>query len=128
MLCFDTPLHRVTSERPFRKASLTALRNPNTMTWVAAVLILCQIADGVMTSIGLNRYGLHLEGNPALRAGMVAVGVVPALALAKSAAIAIIIWLRLLGDRVPWVGEALALLSLIYVSAAIIPWSCIILS
>lgn len=129
MTCCETalPLHRwpnAASPRALR----SVLRNPTAMTVVAAVLILCQVADGVMTAMGLSRFGVGMEGNPALRASMVALGVVPALILAKACAIGIVIWLRLIGDRVAWVGEALAILSLLYVSAALIPWGYMLLA
>lgn len=125
----DPPLplcHSVVAT-PYHRAIGAALRNPATMTWLAIALVFFQIVDGILTAIGMSRFGIGMEGNPALRAGMGALGVVPTLAIAKTVAISIIIWLRLVGEKVAWVGEALALIALTYLSAAVVPWGIIIL-
>jgi hypothetical protein len=54
------------------------------------------------------------------------IGVIPTLLLAKGAAIGMTIGLRQLGSQVVWVGQALLLLCLVYICAALIPWFIIL--
>ncbi len=106
---------------------VSVLRHPSVMTAFAGILVLCQILDGFATGLGMARFGVAMEGNIALREAMRMFGVAPTLIIAKGSAIAIVVSLRLLGRQVLWVGETLALLSLAYIGAAIIPWSVILL-
>jgi hypothetical protein len=106
---------------------VSLVRHPAVMTAFAAILVLCQVLDGFATGLGMARFGVAMEGNIALREAMRIFGVAPTLIIAKGLAIAIVISLRLLGRQVTWVGETLALLSLAYIGAAIIPWSVILL-
>lgn len=112
-----SPLHRL----------VLSFRRPVVLDSLALLLIVCQVLDGIATAVGLRRYGTGLEGNILLREGMKLCGVVPTLLVAKSAAIAMVIGLRRLGGQVVWVGEALFILSVTYMSAALIPWMIILI-
>lgn len=112
-----SPLHRF----------VLAFRRPVVLDSLTLLLIVCQVLDGIATAVGLSRFGTGLEGNILLREGMKLCGVVPTLLVAKSAAIAMVIGLRRLRGQVVWVGEALLILSVIYMSAALIPWMIILI-
>jgi uncharacterized membrane protein len=84
---------------------------------VIILFFLAQALDGGLTYIGVSLLGRDLEGNPLLHWLMGATGDVPALALAKLAAAGFGIILHLAS-----VHRAVALLTLLYLSAAIVPW------
>lgn len=90
------------------------------------LLILLQTADGILTSMGVSRFGLSVEGNPLLRLLMEEVGHVPALALLKLSAVVVVVGLVFLTSRLPWIRSALGAVSCIYLFAAIIPWTYIL--
>jgi hypothetical protein len=83
--------------------------------------LLAQCLDGVFTYVGVLTFGPGIEANPIIASLMAAFGSGPALAGAKVAA-------GLLGIclHVRQVHGAVALLSLFYVAAAIVPWSLIL--
>ena len=102
------------------------LRLPRVVDNLALLLIVCQLLDGIATAAGMHRFGISLEGNFILRETMKLIGVIPTLLLAKGAAIGMTIGLRQMGSQVVWVGQALLLLCLVYISAALIPWLMIL--
>ncbi len=102
------------------------LRLPDLVDNLALLLIVCQLLDGMATAAGMHRFGISLEGNFLLRETMKLIGVIPTLLIAKGAAIGMTIGLRQMGSQVVWVGEALLLLCLVYISAALIPWLIIL--
>jgi hypothetical protein len=102
------------------------LRLPRIVDHLTLLLIVCQLLDGLATAAGMHRFGVSFEGNFLLRETMRLIGVIPTLFLAKGAAIAMTIGLRRIGSQVAWVGEALLLLCLVYISAAIVPWFIIL--
>lgn len=85
-----------------------------------------QALDGIFTSIGINRYGLGIEGNPLLRVVMEEFGHIPTLAFLKLLAILIIVLLTVISARMPWVKGAMGAVSLVYLVAAIVPWTYIL--
>ena len=85
-------------------------------------LILLQAADGILTSVGVARYGVSIEGNPFLRTLMESYGHIPTLAVVKFLAVLIVLHLMQLAAELPWVKSAMGAVSCIYVCAAIIPW------
>lgn len=95
---------------------------------LGAILITLQILDGVLTGYGMNFFGTDMEGNVLLRTLMNAIGVIPALLLVKSIAIAVIIVLVSLSAQVKWLPLAMKGVIGLYVIAAIIPWSLILAS
>lgn len=79
--------------------------------------LVVQALDGMFTYVGIVSYGPAVEGNPLLSWMMAALGAGPALAGAKFAASMFGIVLHLTA-----VHRTVALLAVLYVSAAILPW------
>ncbi len=90
---------------------------------LGTMLAILQAMDGILTSIGVSRFGLHVEGNPLLRNLMELYGHAPALAITKGLAIFIVIFLTCLAHRVTWVKKALGALNCIYLFFAVLPWT-----
>jgi apolipoprotein N-acyltransferase len=102
-----------------KKAASTALT-------LGGVMIALQILDGVLTSIGMSRFGTEMEGNLLLRHLMELIGHIPALVIVKSVAIATVFGLVVAARQFGWVKNALGALSFVYLVAAIIPWTYIL--
>ena len=94
---------------------------------LALVLTALQVCDGILTAIGINAFGISAEGNGLLRYLMELIGFVPALIVAKSAAIMIIGVLCSLSARVAWIRHAMKVVIGVYLIAAVVPWSMILL-
>lgn len=84
--------------------------------------LLVQALDGVLTYVGLVTLGSHMEGNPVIASLMVAFGMGPGLAGAKLVAGTLGIALHLTG-----VHRLVAVLTAIYLAAAILPWTALLL-
>lgn len=89
-------------------------------------LICLQLADGLLTFLGIGRYGLSIEGNPILREFMVRFGTIPTLIVLKFAATLVIVWLVYSSREIPWVKKILGILCCVYIIAAIMPWTYIL--
>jgi hypothetical protein len=101
-----------------RRPSSGWLRRSLTFGNVAILTFLVvQALDGMLTYVGLVTYGPAVEGNPLLSWLMGLMGAAPALAGAKAAASAFGIVLHLTS-----VHRTVAVLAVLYVSAAILPW------
>ncbi len=111
-----------TANTPFSHGLSGSLRLPRVLNNLALLLIVCQLLDGIATAAGMHRFGISLEGNFLLRETMKLIGVIPTLLIAKGAAIGMTIGLRRMGSELVWIGQALLLLCLVYISAALIPW------
>ncbi len=85
------------------------------------VFLLAQASDGVLTYIGVNTYGLHVEGNPLIGWLMASMGEGPGLATAKLTAGFFGIALHLSS-----VHKAVALLAVFYLTVAVGPWVAIL--
>ena len=81
-----------------------------------------QCLDGVFTYLGISIWGLRAEGNPLISSAVSVAGLGPALAGAKLFAVALGMALHLF--RVHYV---VALLTVVYVAGAIIPWAAMFL-
>lgn len=92
---------------------------------LAAVLIVFQLLDGVLTALGVARYGIEAEGNALLRTFMYWWGAPTALFGAKAIAIMVVFALVRLAPQVPWVPTAMRCVIALYACAAIIPWTII---
>jgi len=88
---------------------------------VIILFFLSQALDGALTYIGVTLLGRDIEGNPLLHWLMGAAGYGPALALAKVSAAGFGIILHLAS-----VHRAVALLTLLYLSAAVVPWMAVL--
>jgi hypothetical protein len=107
-----------------RAVAASVLRFSRSTTFGNIVIVLffvSQALDGALTYIGLRTFGPAIEGNPLLAWLMASFGEAPALAGAKLAAIAFGMVLHLAS-----VHRAVALLTALYVSAAIFPWALIL--
>ena len=94
--------------------------------WLGAVLIAFQGMDGFLTAIGINRFGTAAEGNPLLRIMMEHFGHIQVLTMVKIAAVALVIIMTLLANRLPWIRHAMFGVCGLYLFAAIIPWTYIL--
>ena len=90
------------------------------------ILILLQAADGLLTSVGVSRFGVSVEGNPFLRHLMMEFGHLTTLTMVKFIAIAMICAMTYYATRQPWIRSAMGAVSAIYLFAAIIPWTYIL--
>jgi len=86
-------------------------------------LALLQIVDGMFTTMGINKFGVAIEGNPFLRGMMLEFGHVPTLAVVKLISIALVMILTVYSGRIPWVKNAMKAITGIYIAAAIVPWT-----
>lgn len=81
-----------------------------------------QFFDGVLTSMGMDKFGLHAEGNPFLRNIFYKFGHENTMLVVKSLAIIAVIFLTILAKRIKWIKDLIGALSFIYLFAAILPW------
>lgn len=88
---------------------------------VFAAFLLTQVLDGVLTYTGVSALGVGAEGNPLLAWLMTSYGEVIALAGAKIVAAACGVALYILA-----VDRLLAILTLVYIGAALIPWTIVL--
>ena len=90
---------------------------------VIVLFLIAQAADGVMTYVGVTTLGVQLEANPLLASLMTAFGEGAAVAAAKLVAAALGVSLHFIG-----VHRILAVLTGIYLLAALLPWAGVLLS
>jgi uncharacterized membrane protein len=88
---------------------------------VIILFFLAQALDGALTYVGVTLLGRDIEGNPLLHWLMGAAGYGPTLAMAKLSAAGFGIILHLAA-----VHRAVALLTLLYVTAAVVPWVAVL--
>lgn len=81
-----------------------------------------QVFDGVLTSMGMDKFGLHSEGNPFLRSIFYKFGHENTMLVVKSLAIIAVVFLTILAKRIKWIKDLIGALSCIYLFAAILPW------
>lgn len=93
---------------------------------LAVTLSAIQIIDGVFTSIGITMFGIEMEANPFLRSLMQGFGVSETLTVVKCIAILTIFMLFKLSTKVTWIPTAFKGLILLYLFAAILPWTIIL--
>ncbi|MCB0310735.1 MAG: hypothetical protein KDD42_05845 [Bdellovibrionales bacterium] len=112
-------------------ASYQRLSSPSSRREIVILGIIIsslQILDGAMTAMGVHHLGTEAEGNLFIRYLMELLGPNLALILVKSFAIAIVVMLCLLAKKVPWIPGALRGVACLYLCAAILPWSYILLT
>lgn len=85
--------------------------------------LVVQFLDGGLTYLGVTIWGPGVEANPLLSSAMAYLGIGASLAAAKSVAIGFGIILHLYR-----VHTMVALLTLFYVAAAIVPWAAVFLT
>ena len=99
--------------------------NPNrSFTWfgnvVIVVFLVSQALDGIFTYLGISAFGLS-EGNPLIAMSFRHAGVGPALTIAKLLSVGCSMLLHLFE-----LHRTLALLTVLYLSLAVLPWSYLI--
>ena len=80
------------------------------------------IFDGVLTSMGVSKFGQMSEGNIFLRDLMMEYGTDFTLTVIKAAAIGIVFFLTVVARKSRMVKDLIGVLSCIYLFAAILPW------
>lgn len=90
------------------------------------ILTLLQVLDGTLTISGVQRFGSGIEGNPLLHYLMQSFDATALIILVKAAAICVIWLLYTVHSRISWVIPSLQIVGIIYLAAAIIPWSVIL--
>jgi hypothetical protein len=96
------------------------------MIILASVLVFLQMADGLLTGIGVSHMGIEMEANPLLRMLMGIFGLVPTLIAVKAIAISVIAILASLSGIVPWITLAFRGMVALYTLVAVLPWSAIL--
>jgi hypothetical protein len=91
--------------------------------FVVLSFLVVQFLDGGLTYLGVIIWGPGIEANPLLSSAMAVMGLGASLAAAKSVAIAFGIVLHLYR-----VHTMVALLTVFYVAAAIVPWATVFLT
>lgn len=89
--------------------------------FVIVAFLLAQCFDGIFTYVGVLTFGIGIEANPIISSLMAAFGFGPALAAAKVVAGGLGMCLHL-----RQIHGAVAVLSLFYFAAAILPWTAIL--
>lgn len=88
----------------------------------------CQLADGVLTYLGLALMGVHMEGNSFLRVLMSAYGKAPVLVAAKLLALSCVVLLTISAHRRRWIRPIIGGLIAVYLGLAVLPWVYLISS
>ena len=99
----------------------------NDVFFAGLLLASLQVIDGVLTAIGVSHWGTGAEANLLIRALMDLIGHVNALIFVKSFAVIVVFSLMLLSSKVQWIGFALKALILVYLSAAVVPWTVLLI-
>ena len=90
---------------------------------VVVGFLLVQYLDGMFTYLGVRAWGPGIEADPLISSAMAALGCVAGLAGAKLVAVSLGIVLHLYR-----VHSLVALLTAIYLAAAILPWTALFLT
>jgi hypothetical protein len=108
----------------FRVVLATPLTASQTRAaWVLILFAIIQLADGMLTAAGAAQYGTSIEANPLLVFLFGVLGPSTALVSAKLFAIACATLLHLGSKHL-----ALRILTVVYVFAAIVPWTFVLTS
>jgi hypothetical protein len=93
---------------------------------LGATLILCQILDGILTYTGLLLLGVEMEGNGLIRDMIYAYGLVPGICMAKVGALLSVALITIAAHRRKWIRPIILLLSAVYVTLALVPWTLVL--
>ena len=114
---------------PKRAAVVFEIETPSRdFIYFGIFLASLQIFDGVLTRMGMQRFSTDAEGNFFLRRMMEAYGVDATLITAKLSAIIVVAVLTVIAKRMTWIKDVIAVLSIVYLVAAIFPWVYILSS
>lgn len=118
-----TPLKVVPKEIALESTGIT-----KEIVTLGLLLALLQLIDGMLTILGIGRFGIEAEGNPILRNSMFILGPVATLAFSKCVACGFIACLCWWSSKVCWISAALKGLICVYSLAAVVPWIYILFS
>ena len=90
---------------------------------IVVTFLVVQYLDGVLTYLGVTMWGPGIEANPIVSSAMIAGGLAVGIGGAKAVAIGFGILLHLRG-----VHRLVALLTAIYFTVAILPWTALFLA
>ena len=135
MLC-DNTIETPRASTPRSEMALNRLQEIRTLhteldaqvesALIGLLLIVFQISDATLTLTGIRFFGINAEGNALLRLMMHHWDPVTAIVLSKGLCISLILAVVLTVERVSWARYALAGLSAVYLTSAIIPWTYIL--
>jgi hypothetical protein len=91
--------------------------------WMLALFAAIQVADGVLTAAGVERFGTHIEANPLIHLAVQGVGLGITLVTAKLLAMSCATVLHIHSRHL-----VLAVLTAVYVVGAIVPWTVLLYS
>jgi uncharacterized protein DUF5658 len=100
-----------------RLATLTLPGSATRGISAVALFAAVQIADGILTLVGIGRFGPAVESNPLLSLSIMALGPGAALSIAKVSAVVLATILHSTRSHL-----VLALLTVFYVFGAVLPW------
>jgi hypothetical protein len=101
--------------------------SPTALTILAVTLIILQLLDGILTCSGIYAFGLTAEGNPLMRTLISLLGIIPAVTISKLVCISVVLGLCAQAREIYWLPFALSCVGGIYLIAAVIPWSLLII-
>lgn len=104
------------------------LTSQSSLKLVLALFTLLQLADLVLTAIGVAQFGTGAEANLLLKALMETVGVLPSLVSAKLFAVGAGYFMFLLADELAFARYALVSSTVGLAICAVIPWMVILLA
>jgi tRNA A-37 threonylcarbamoyl transferase component Bud32 len=108
---------------PRRAAVVVEIEAPSRdFIFLGVFLASLQVFDGMLTSMGLTRFGTHAEGNPMMRFLIEHIGAHQALVTVKVMAVVLVAFLTVLAKRAKWIKDLIGVLSCIYLFAAVLPW------
>ena len=94
--------------------------------FIGITLVALQILDGMLTAIGVSHFGPAIEANPMIRNLMQVIGPMGALLLVKGTAVVVVLALCCLSQKVSWLLKALRFMPIVYLGAAILPWTYVL--
>ena len=106
----------------------SAIRFTREVLILGGILALLQVMDGVLTAIGVGHFGHASEANLAIRYLMDLWGHIPALVVVKGFAICVVGALIFLSRHVAWIPQAMKAVIALYMGAAIIPWTGVLVT
>ncbi len=122
----NMPVRSVTNTNYTTVSSVERFKGTTSIMILGFSLCFLQAMDGLLTAIGISRYGHAIEGNPLLRSLMEEYGHGLTLMTTKLFAISIVIMLTLIAHKISWVKNALGALNCIYLFGAVLPWAYIL--
>jgi len=96
--------------------------NKKQILFYATLFSTVQVADGVLTGIGVTAFGTQAEGNVLLKAAIENFGCWEAIICTKIVAISAIVGLVWISNKLYWAKHMMISLCFMYIFVAIIPW------